>query len=331
MSKQTVNTRTRLARSLGRISIHDLRRRIASLRVADLERLSDEAVTERVKRVMDQYPFQLRPLALSGVYRARPNDPGEIFSHARQLWYPPAERVTSASRLNRPHQVRFYAANSPNAAMLEMRVKEGGIVTVLLARTRNAPTLELKNTIFLGLERSLAREVKHFGPHDLFRTSPSFRQQVGEGNYKKWRLIDDYVGDILSASVTSKTRYLYKPTMALADVLFTWPDLDVVNYPSVESDRHGINLCALPETADRLFQPFEAWMILVQQQEYDAATGQVLRRIEFKRRSQPIGEDGAINWLGEGEGLDEREILRFTQHRLKTLSQMPIPHPPAPT
>ena len=330
MFKKRVSPKVDLARSLGRISIHDLRRRITSLRNADFEQLPDEAVTERVKRIMDQYPFQLRPMVLSGVYRARTNPPGEIFSHARQLWYPPADCVTSLSRLNRAHQVRFYAANSPNAAMLELRPQEGSVITVLLATTRGAPFLELKNTVFIGLERSLAQEVRHLGPSDLFRTAPSFRQQVGEGNYKKWRLIDDYFGDILSAPVTYATRHLYKPTMALADVLFSCPDLDVINYPSVESDQHGINLCTLPEKADRLLKPFEAWIIHVQQLGYHAVTGQELRRIEFKRRCRPIGDDGVISWLPEGEGLEKSEILRFTQHRLKALEQMPLPLPPSP-
>ena len=320
-----------LARSLSRISIHDLRRRITSLRAADLESFSEAAVTGRIKRIMDQYPFQTRTLVLTGVYRARPNQPGEMFLDARQLWYPPADRVTSPSRLNRANQVRFYAANSPNAAMLELRPKEGGIITVLLATTRNAPVLELRNTIFIGLERSLAHEVAHLKPSDLFRTSPPFRRKIGEGNYKKWRLIDDYFGDILTAPVTSASRHLYKPTMALADVLFTYPKLDVINYPSVETGGHGINLCATPETADRFFRPLEAWMIHVQQKEYHAATGQELRRIAFRRRSHPIGDDGVIKWLPEGEGFDGREIQRFTQHRLKTLDQMPLASPPTPT
>lgn len=325
MSKKPL---TDLARKLGRISIHDLRRRITSLRSADLESLSDEAVTERIKRIMDRYPFQLRTLVLTGIYRARANQPGEIFSSAQQLWYPPAVRVTSPSRLNRANQVRFYAANSPNAAMLELRPLEGGIITVLLATTKDAPFVELSDTIFIGLERSLADEVEHLGASDLFRSSPSFRMQVGEGNYKKWRLIDDYFDDILTAPVTSTTKHLYKPTMALADVLFSCPNLDVINYPSVESDLHGINLCTLPETADRLFRPFEAWMIRLQQKEYHDVTSQELHRIEFVRRSHPIGDDGAIKWLSEGEGLNPAEILRFTQHRLKTLDKMPTAAPP---
>lgn len=317
------NPQIDLAQSLDRISIHDLRERIRSLRNANFESLPDEAVASRIRRVMSGYAFQLRPLILSGVYRARLNEPGELFSHAQQLWYPPARCVTSPSRLNRANDVRFYAASTPNAAMLELRPLTGGLVTVVLAETREAPAIELKNTIFLGIERSLAREVKRLKSADLFRTSAVFRKTMGEGNYKKWRLIDDYFGDILTASVTSTNRFLYKPTIALADVLFSWPNLEAIHYPSVESQGHGINFCALPDLADRLFQPVEAWMIKIEEQRYDAVTRQQLRRIEFKRRSLPINDSGVITWLPEGEGIDESEILRFTQHRLKSLNQMP--------
>ena len=110
-------------RSLDKISILELRRRIASLRTADLKRLSNEGATYRIGRVIDQYQFQLRPLQLTGVYRARRNKPGEVFSSASELWYPPARVATRPNRLNGINQVRFYASSMPNTATLEFRPK----------------------------------------------------------------------------------------------------------------------------------------------------------------------------------------------------------------
>src|SRR5438094_10302643 len=72
-------------RPLSDISTFDLRSRIASLRRADLKTLSTEAAAYRIGRVIDQYPFQIRPMQLNGVYRASPNKPGEVFSSASQL------------------------------------------------------------------------------------------------------------------------------------------------------------------------------------------------------------------------------------------------------
>ena len=84
----------RTRRSLSNISIFELRRRIASLKTADLKHLTDEAAAYRIGHVIDQYPFQLKILQLTGIYRARPNKPGEVFSSTKQLWYPPADAVT---------------------------------------------------------------------------------------------------------------------------------------------------------------------------------------------------------------------------------------------
>jgi hypothetical protein len=75
----------RTHRSLSDISISEVRRRIASLRTADLEHLSGEAADYRIGHVIDQYPFQLRTLQLTGIYRARSNKPGEVFTSAAAL------------------------------------------------------------------------------------------------------------------------------------------------------------------------------------------------------------------------------------------------------
>jgi hypothetical protein len=75
----------RTHRSLSNISISEVRRRIASLRTADLENLTDEAAAYRIGHVIDQYPFQLRTLQLTGIYRARSNKPGEVFTSAAAL------------------------------------------------------------------------------------------------------------------------------------------------------------------------------------------------------------------------------------------------------
>ena len=85
----------------------------------------------------------------------------------------------------------------PNTAAIELRVKPGDMVTVLVARTCNG-TFETLDTASIGLERSKSPEAEALGPDENFRTSPDFRKQLGEGNYKKWLLIDDYLNKIAS-------------------------------------------------------------------------------------------------------------------------------------
>jgi hypothetical protein len=150
----------------------------------------------------------------------------------------------------------------PNTAIQELRPQPGNIFTVLMAMTRQVETL---NVAFIGLERSKAPEVQHFTEKDMFRNAPHFRIQLGVANYNKWLLIDDYLSEIFGVPVPEGEEYKYKPTIALANLLFTAPNLDAVSYPSVATDDHGINVCMLPDKADRLFVPLEAWIIRVEE------------------------------------------------------------------
>jgi hypothetical protein len=309
-------------RSLSNISIFELRNRIASLKKVDLSKLSETAAAYRIGRIIDQYPFQVRPLQLTGVYRARANKPGEVFTSASQLWYPPVDKVLRPSRLNDPGQVRFYASNMPNAAILELRPKPGNIFTVLMATTRKVETL---NVAFIGLERSKAPEIRHLTDSEMFRSAQHFRDWLGQANYKKWLLIDDYLSEIFGMPVPEGEEYKYKPTIALANLLFSAPNLDAVNYPSVATGDHGINVCMLPDKADQLFGPFEAWMIRVEESALDPTTGQQLERVHFLQRSHEIGPDRVMNWRPPGEGISNEEIMRFVRRRMEWLDRWPMP------
>jgi hypothetical protein len=318
-----MNENAKRHRLMDRVSIHDLRQRLTRLRRSDLRTLSQEALAARVARIIDQYPFQIRPWMVSGLYRARVNKPGVLFASAAELWYPPKlDFVRSPGRLNKSGQVLFYAANAPNTTALELRVKPDDMVTVLVARTRSG-TLEKLNTAFVGLERALAREVNTLEPSDMFRTAPHFRRQLGEGNYKKWLLIDEYLSEIFGAVVPDDELHLYFPTIALADMLFKAPKLDAIQYPSVATQDHGINVCMLPARADALFRASEAWMIEIGEKELHAETKQPLMRVRFRLRSHEIGSDGVIHWRSEGEAIDQETIMGFVRQRMERLERWP--------
>jgi len=309
--------------SLDRVSLIDLRRRIKSLREADLRALPNEAVAFRFGRIIHQYPFQTRDLVLNGLYRARINDGETPFVRAADLWYPPAEFITRPGRLNRPGQACFYGATMPHTAIYELRPAAGATVTVLIAATKDVlPTLTIA---FIGLERCLAPEVGHMTDADMFRRSPGFRRRLGESAYRKWLAIDDYLSEILGQAVPAGEEYRYKPSIALADLLFTAPGLDAINFPSVATSDRGINIALTPACADALFRPAEAWMIRIGDDAIDRETGERLRGITFVQRSREISEDGTISWYGPGEAINQEEILRFTRRRKQTLATMPAP------
>jgi hypothetical protein len=126
----------------------------------------------------------------------------------------------------------------PNAALLELRPQPGNVFTVLLAGTRSEK-VETLNVAFIGLERARAPEIQHLTERDMFRHATHFRNQLGPADYKKWLLIDDYLSEIFATVVPDGEEHKYKPTMALANLLFSAPNLDAVMYPSVAMADHG--------------------------------------------------------------------------------------------
>jgi hypothetical protein len=167
-------------------------------------------------------------------------------------------------------------------------------------------------------------EVQHFTERDLFRRNPDFRKALGPANYKKWLLIDDYLSEAFGTAVPEGEEYRYKPTIALANLLFSAPGMDAINYPSVASGDHGINVCILPDKADQLFVPKEAWMVRIGKRVAHPQTGEPLWRFDFLQRSKDIGPDGIITWRAPGEGMNQAEIMRFARQRVKDLAEWPV-------
>jgi hypothetical protein len=213
----------------------------------------------------------------------------------------------------------------PNAALLELGPQHpGDVFTVLLAGTRSTK-VEALNVAFIGLERARAPEVQHLTERDMFRHAPHFRNWLGRANYKKWLLIDDYLSEIFATVVPDGEEHKYKPTIALANLLFSAPNLDTVMYPSVATAAHGINVCMLPNKADQLFSPLEAWMIRVgEENALHPKTGKRLQSIHFLSRSHKIEPDGSITWRQAGEGINPDEIMRFVRHRMQPLDEWPL-------
>ena len=131
-----------------RISLFDIHQRINRLKTSDLEKLSAAQLRPRIGRIIDGYPFQLRQLDLSGIYRGRKNPPGREFTNARELWYPPAASTTKPGRLSGVGQVRLYAASMPNTTILELKPKAEDVFTILVAHTRSGIVETIRNVAF---------------------------------------------------------------------------------------------------------------------------------------------------------------------------------------
>jgi hypothetical protein len=136
-------------------------------------------------------------------------------------------------------------------------------------------------------------------------------------------LVDDYLSEIFGAVVEEGAPHLYRPTIAVADRLFTMPKLDAICYPSVATQDYGINVCMLPARADAIFMPSEAWMIELGKLDRHPKTNEPIRRIHFRLRSREIGADGMIQWGAPGEGINQETIRGFVRRRIEELDQWP--------
>jgi hypothetical protein len=139
-----------------------------------------------------------------------------------------------------------------------------------------------------------------------------------------WSRIDDYLSEIFATVVPDGEEPTYKPTIALANLLFSAPNFDAVMYPSVATADHAISICMLPDKADQLFSPLEAWMIAVAENALHPQTGKRLQKVQFLSRSHEIGPDGSITWRQAEEGINPGEIMRFVSHPIKPLDALPL-------
>ena len=150
-----------------------------------------------------------------------------------------------------------------------------------------------------------------------------FRNSLGFENYEKWLLVDDFLSQLLGSQVRGGDDHMYKPTIAIANLLFNAPGLDAITYPSVASADRGINICMLPGKADKFFTPFEAWQIRVGDPATHPETGEILRGVKFLYRSRQIRSDGTIEWRQPGDGINPEEVKRFVRRRVQPLPRWP--------
>jgi hypothetical protein len=298
------------------VSIHDLRARLLRLAGANLTALSVEQVQQRVALLINQIPLRYYQWQLTGVYRARIHLSGQRFDNARDLWYPPAS-VVRMGRLNDAGQPVFYAANTPHTAMFELRPEVGQVHTVLLARTRDGPAT--MHGPFLGVTRSVSADVeKLLG--GVARADTQLRRELGQGNYKKYALLDRWLTEAITRVVPADHPEAYKPTVALANLLFKSP-MDAISYPSVATTGNGINLCMATERADEFFEPTEAWEFEIDNVQFHHTTGEPLYRVKPLRRSVAIAGDGSITWRLPGVAVGPAEMNVFAGGQLMSLSE----------
>lgn len=298
------------------IHIADLRQRLADYAALDLEFLSQKEVTELVGQLIHAFPFKAQPLELNAVFRARPNADSSTFKNASELWYHPHNSKPSAGRLNRAGTRIFYAANTLNTALLEVGTGPHSVATALIARTRQQPTTTI-NLAFIGATASMSFDIGD-GFHEV--RAAQVKQALGPIGYRKYHMVDQWLTSAIVQPVAPDESWRYKTTIALAELLFNSP-FDGINYPSVKTKGHGLNVAFTTVKADEIFQPDEAWMFGFGDYLMDSTWSEPAMNIYPIRRSASIADTGEIDWLPVGVGLNDFTDLMRGQ--INTLDHFP--------
>lgn len=285
---------------LRRVKLIDLGARIRRFRATNLSKLNSRQVLNRISRIADGYMTRTALIGANGVFRARINTGDDFFRNSSELWYPPSE-VVQVGRFNLVQEPKFYASNSPEAAIWEVQPKVGDFVTVLYAASFQ-PNDEIALT-HVGLHEFKGDQKLDTGN---LRTNDSFRHMLKANRIeKKWMMIDDLFSEYSNRIVTDQNASeIYKVTNAL-DQLFSGVPRSGTLYPSIASNSNFYNICILPDDADRYFFPGLAWVIEIvdwtQQQEGFPDSPKGYFQISVRAETSPIPIAGNLNWFEQIE------------------------------
>lgn len=283
---------------LRKINPAELAGRIGRVRRMNAAALSDEAISNRVRRLFDGYASKPIMIRANAVFRARKNENGQSFTNTAELWYPPPA-VVSLGRFNAANESVFYAASTIQAAAWEIRAQPGDILSILVCGANSAHADIYSAAIGMHLYDGAPQPPQY--PFPDLRADSSFQRDLQRAAIEqKWRRLDDYLSSLATAQ-PSDIPGLYRITNVISRVLTGMGDVQGLTYPSVATALKAFNLRLQPQAADQAFFPGEVWEFEVLAHvehlpgQPESATGyQAVRPL---RRSARIEPDGAIVWL----------------------------------
>jgi RES domain len=272
-----------------------LKKEIAALEQIDRRSADIEELGARFRKIFDAYGCLTCVIDSQHAYRARRNFDRVPFEHVAEIWYPQPDKIKTLGRVNRAGQPMFYISASHLTATLEMRPQIGDVITLLsLKRKESGGKLHVmeiglaEKQSLHGLDRSVRLlEETAYGQEFLKR-----RQGI-ERNLA----IRSFLAREFTREVASGDEHEFKMTIAIAEFLLLSEQIDGLEYPSMAGDvskwKGGANLALKPQSADRLFEPFECWMIEVEGFHPEPTPGLIVRCIS---KAKEVTLDGRIRW-----------------------------------
>ena len=283
--------------------------------------LDERQIKQRFGRLMDGYMTKKATLFTNRLFRARMVSDGSEFKNVSELWCPPSKLVRQG-RFNLDWQSVLYASSTFNAALWEMRPKEGETIAVAICGT--TPKICPFQCAHVGLYHYQGRRPTVGKVPDIRSDSRFIANLEHEKIDRKWRRIDEFLAELAIADDHSKPG-LYSATSQLGETLLGIPGVEGLAYPSVAAGLSAFNLRLDPAVANRKIFIAEVWELLITNHfsgindRPKSKPGFVMTRA--LRRSRVIKPDGGIEWLPGfeiGAGDDFRTIPQRVEEAQRT-------------
>lgn len=291
-----------------------IKHRIALLERADL-------TTARIERLKSKLIDLLRAYVVSPleirkgepVFRARKHREDEkqkdgvsvLLNHVDCI-YPQSQYIKQLGRANRKNQCIYYFAADDGVALTEVKPKIGDVVTILECKPIGDSTPSL---IPIGIHQMAKEHGARIGggfPAPDMRIESLFHND--RASIGKHKMIDDFILKEFLRVVDDGDEYLYKLTIAVAELLFTFEadlsefgiDLGFVDglaYPSIAAAQINANLALRPEAFHRIYKPTACkWMRMEEPRRKSLKRITVDGFLVSERMAKRIRADGSIEW-----------------------------------
>ena len=276
--------------------LHDIRKRIAELKRIDLSSADIEFLKSRLKLLLRGFMFETPILEVGQIlYRGVPYS--EKPSYSSQVSYPPAHKVKTFQRVNRPNQSMFYCSISHAAPFFELGLKAGDHVAISKWSMRKrvmVSNVGYAASVYAGL--TSARQEEPWWSESPHTRTPSNA------------LVSEFFSQEFSRLVPPGEEHAYKLSIAIAEKLYAdklhthlpngelaheQPQLPGILYPTIAMRANSDNLVLTPEFVDQSLKLESIEWIRVDSKEPDFKYQ--VTHLDF---ANTFDDEGKIEWKG---------------------------------
>jgi hypothetical protein len=274
---------------LTQISLVEIHNQIKELETLDRQSITIDELKHKISRLMKGHTVRPRKIVAKNIFRARKTPQNTVFNRVNELWYPRKNLITQYGRCNNINSTIFYCSDRESTAILELRPNIGVYLTILKSQLKDSNNVPYVQE--LGLPEFTAKYNPQLGGTILENTALGKTYWQNQENEVKNLAIRSFLVKEFIKNVAAGNEDQYKISVAISEILMSNDAFDGICYPSIATQHQGTNLALKPASADRLYQPTDCWVVLVEKE--IAPLDYQVRRINKARSIKP---NGVIEW-----------------------------------